>query len=199
MSKITTFLFKPHISLLLTLMILTANTSAVVQSFNPVSTGGWSPDAVPIMTGPDGEAVVVRRIVGAGMVTVVGLPVDSIKLHLQSHKFMADQFWNRILGKRLRVPTQAELATGKKGQPAKTASGEEIEDYNYSTQLQEIDGGVVKAVNYETGAAWGLMLAFIVFLAYWIVAGFGGFMFLKQRNWKQHAWVGFVAAIDSRR
>src|SRR5262249_9074924 len=63
---------------------------SVVQTFAPMTEGAWSPDAVPIMSGPDGvekDTVVVRRLVGDGMVTVVGLDFAAPKIHLKSHAF----------------------------------------------------------------------------------------------------------------
>jgi hypothetical protein len=180
-------------------------TDAVVQSFTPervsaIGAGGtegapkpdWGgQDAIPIMVGPDGEVVVVRRLVGAGMVTVIGLDVVSVKLHLKSRWFEAQQFWNRILGKRLRIPTQAEIAAGIKGGKI---NGVEVDAYPLNGSPQRIDLGVGAAVNNEGSAATGLFLAFVVFLGYWLVAGPVGFFVLKQRNWKRHAWVAFVAS-----
>jgi hypothetical protein len=169
--------------------------NAVVHSFTPGGTSGvWGPpDAVQIMTGPDGDCVVARRLVGSGMVTVIGIDVASDKLHLKSKAFMTEQFWNRILGKRMRIPTQAELAAAAKG--GTMPNGEKPDVYDTQGAPQRIDLNVVsQAVNNEGSAATGLLLACVVFVGYWLVAGPVGYFVLKQRNWKQHAWVGFVAA-----
>jgi len=81
-----------------------------------------------------------RKIVGTAMITVVGIDVVSTKLHLRSHTFMAQQFWNRILGKRLAIPTQAELAAGIKGIKI---NGVEQDSYQTNNHQQPIDHGVV--------------------------------------------------------
>jgi hypothetical protein len=177
---------------------VTYPTDSVVQTFAPESGTAWPADTLPIMVGPDAEgfgseAVVVRRVVGAGMVTVVGLDLASIKLQSRTHAFMAERFWNRVLGKRMRIPTPAEIAAGRKGTPGFTGA-KDAENFDYRTQLAEIDRPVAAAVNNEGTAALGLLLAFIVFASYWLIAGPVGYFVLKQRNWKRHAWVGFMAA-----
>ncbi len=167
---------------------------SVVHSFTPEGTT-WPADTYPIMIGPDGEAVVLRRIVGAGMVSVVGFDLASIKLQQRTRAFMAERFWNRVLGKRMRVPTPAEVAAGRKGQ---TSTGfptsKDAESYEWNAQSNEIDRSVVAAVNNEGTAAVGLLLAFVVFAGYWLLAGPVGYFLLKQRNWKHHAWVAFMLA-----
>ncbi len=170
-------------------------TTAVVQSFTPAGTANeWAaPDAMPIMTGPDGECVVVRRLVGVGMVTVIGIDVASDRLHLKSQAFMAEQFWNRILGKRMRTPTQAYIAAGLKN-GGKLPSGATVDIWNPNRSPKMIDFKVVSAaVNIQNSAGMGLLLATVVFIAYWLIAGLG-FFILRNRNLVQHSWVAFVVA-----
>lgn len=170
--------------------------AAVVQSFTPAGTAGqWgAPDAMPIMTGPDGECVVVRRLVGVGMVTVIGIDIASDRLHLKSKAFMAEQFWNRILGKRMRIPTQAEIAAALKS-GGKLPNGQTVDIWNPNRAPKMIDfTAVSNAVNNQGSASTGLLLACVVFIGYWLIAGPVGYFVLRQRNWKQHGWVAFVAA-----
>jgi hypothetical protein len=168
---------------------------ATVQSFTPAIGDVWPNDTFPIMIGPEEDVVVLRRLVGEGMVTVIGLDITSHKLQKITHGFMADQFWNRILGKRMRTLTLAEISNGDKGKPPPGKPDDaDVESYNYNVNIKEIDTGIAKAVNDEGKAAVGLMMAFFVFVAYWLIAGPVGYFLLKQRNWKQHAWVGFLAA-----
>jgi hypothetical protein len=167
---------------------------SVVHSFAPEGTT-WPGDTFPLMVGPDGETVVLRRVVGAGIVTVVGFDLASIKLQQRTHAFMAERFWNRVLGKRLRIPTPAEIAAGRKGQPTPGfVKDKEADSYDWTGQINDIDRSVVAAVNNEGTAAVGLLLAFVVFAGYWLLAGPVGYFVLKQRNWKQHAWVAFMLA-----
>lgn len=162
----------------------------IVHSFTPDNAGPQ--EAIPMMVGPDGEIVVIRRIVGTGMVTVVGLDITGFNLHKLTHGFMADQFWNRLLGKRVRIPTPAEIDAGSKGrvQP----DGTRLDHWDYSTSMMAVDGSIAGSIIDEGSAALGLLLAFVVFIAYWLVAGPIGYFVLKGRNWKQHAWVAFLGA-----
>lgn len=146
-------------------------------------------EAIPIMAGVDGGAVVMRRLVGAGAVTVIGLDVVSPKLHSISGGFQADQFWHRILGKRgLLLPPdrlQAEI-DGK-------ATTNRLWQANRSPLL-EFDGPIGGLIAKSASAAAGVLLALVVFVAYWIIAGPGGFFALRSRNRIQHSWVAFVLA-----
>lgn len=186
----------PYRSLLTRNTISELPTAAVVQSFTPAGTANeWAaPDAMPIMTGPDGDCVVARRLVGVGMVTVIGIDVASDRLHLKSQALMAEQFWNRILGKRMRIPTQAQIAAMLKN-GGTLPSGAKTDIWNPNRSAKMIDYNVVAgAVNNTGSAGTGLLLACVVFIAYWLIAGPIGYFVLRQRNWKQHGWVAFVAA-----
>ncbi len=167
---------------------------AVVHTFAPKDGAQWSMDTLPVMAGSDGAAVVVRRIVGTGMVTVIGIDVSSPKLQNQARAVMPDQFWNRILGKRLRVLTNSELAA--MGPPRrKMPDGSDPPEYDFSIQgVEHVDQRIGGFVANEGRAASGLLLAFVVFVGYWVVAGPVGYLALKQRKLKQHAWVAFVLA-----
>lgn len=167
---------------------------AVVHTFAPTDGTDWNADTQPIMAGPDGAAVVVRRRVGIGMVTVIGIDVTSAKLQNQQRAVMPDQFWNRLLGKRLRVLTSTELAAMQPPRK-KMPDGSEPPEYDHSIQgVEHIDQRIAGFVANEGRAASGLLLALVVFVAYWLVAGPIGYFALKQRKLKQHAWVAFVAA-----
>jgi hypothetical protein len=47
----------------------------------------------------------------------------------------------------------------------------------------------------STAAGIGLLLALIVFILYWVVAGPGGFGLLRMRGLERHSWVWFAASI----
>lgn len=166
---------------------------AVVHTFTPTDGTNWNADTQPIMAGADGTAVVVRRKVGVGMVTVIGLDVTSAKLQNQARAVMPDQFWNRVLGKRLRVLTSTELAAMLPPRK-KMPDGSEPPEYDFAIQgIEHIDQRIAVFIANEGRAASGLLLAFVLFVAYWLVAGPVGYLALKQRNMKQHAWLAFVA------
>jgi hypothetical protein len=147
-------------------------------------------DAMPILAGPAGEPVVVRRLVGTGAVTVLGLDPTrrdlSIRNALQAHVF-----WNRILGKRASVLSAAEIDGRQKGiDPA----GRQLPTPEYiATPVPvEFDLLIGDRINKSASAAAGLLMAFVVFLAYWLLAGPVGYLALKHKGRRQHAWVAFL-------
>lgn len=160
-------------------------TSGIVQVLEPL------PDAKPgeatrILVGPDGKAVVTSRTVGSGAVTVVGLDVASRALDgLNAVK--ADVFWNRVMGRRGRLLSMDEM---QKAQSDRTYRGPR----NFSNREQRLlDHDIAGLIN-KTGKAFaGVMLAFVLFACYWVVAGPLGFWVAKRRESHKHSWVGFVA------
>lgn len=155
-------------------------TSGVVQEFES------APDAKPgeataVLAGPDGKAVVVSRTVGCGAVTLVGFDLA----RTLEPAVKADVFWNRVLGRRGRLLTDAEVV--KSREP--NFSGPQ---HFTNRQARFIDQDVAGLIN-KTGQAFaGVMLAFVLFACYWVVAGPLGFWVAKRRDASRHAWVGFV-------
>ncbi|MEO1130812.1 MAG: hypothetical protein AAFX05_14055, partial [Planctomycetota bacterium] len=136
-------------------------------------------EASCVITGPDG-CVVVRRLVGAGMVTLVGLDVDHPGLR-QAGMLRADRFWHRVLGRRFDTPTQKELRD-------LTIGGRQLE-----TVFADRYVGV--EIDKKTAAGVGVLLALVVFIGYWVLAGPGGFGILKMQGWQRHAWVSFIGTV----
>jgi len=139
-------------------------------------------EATPIFTDADGRCVVVRRNAGIGAVTLIGID-------LTSRQFLAaggpepGVFWHRVLGRRGPLPSQADLQ-------ALTASRATLPMDSRSPIA--LDGLITWSVSKSQTAAVGLLLAFIVFVVYWILAGPLGFAVLKRGQRTQHAWLGFV-------
>jgi len=72
--------------------------TGIVHTFKP------SPDALPseairVLNNPEGECIVVRRLVGAGAITLIGLDLNQTRSS-QFELIDADVFWHRILGRR---------------------------------------------------------------------------------------------------
>jgi hypothetical protein len=156
----------------------------VVQVLEP------APDAKPgeatrILTGPDGKAVVTSRTVGFGAVTAVGLNLTGRPLD-NANAVKADVFWNRVMGRRGRLLTDTEVSKAREP----NYSGPR----NFTNRQQRaLDQDIPGLIN-KTGQAFaGVMLAFVLFAAYWVVAGPLGFWVAKRRERTRHAWVGFVA------
>ncbi len=137
-------------------------------------------DATPLITGPHG-VIVARRLVGAGMVTVIGLDLSNRKL-AQVGWVRADAFWSRILGRRAATPTQAEIeaATAKRG-----LGGSSPEVW--------ADERIMATISKSREAGLGVLLAIVVFGLYWTLAGPISFYVLRAYGLERHAWVGFVA------
>lgn len=154
--------------------------SAVVHTFRiredtPVS------DAAPIVTGPGGEPVVVRRLVGAGMVTVVGIDLRS-RMLAPIGTLRADAFWHRLLGKRFDVLTTDQANTwGRQGG-------------FLAQETLWADRQVSQVISKEKDAGFGILMGLVIFILYWLVSGPVGFGVLKKMNRAQHAWVAFVGA-----
>lgn len=156
---------------------------STVQTFTPDPNAPLAA-AIPLMDGPDGETVVVRRLVGIGMVTVIGLDLTSRGLTDVAEAFRADQFWNRVLGKRMRLEPPSVLD--------KVRTATNVSLLQGSRPPDELDLLISTVVAKSAQAARGLLLAFLVFLAYWLLAGPLGFFLLGRRNLRQHAWVAFL-------
>lgn len=154
--------------------------SAVVNVLHPVP-GATPAEAVRILTGADGSTVAIRRVVGTGAVTVIGLDLMSRALAGMGG-LEADIFWNRILGKRLDLFTQDQLKEG--------ISAAQMWAHNRTDRW--LDRDIAGAIAKSGDAAGGLLLAFFVFLLYWVVAGPGGYFVLRRKDLKHHAWVAFV-------
>lgn len=166
--------------------LLTSKTDAVVPQkavvnvLEPVP-GALPSEAVRILTGADGSTIAIRRIVGTGAVTVIGLDLLSRSLAGMGG-IEADILWNRILGKRLDLFTQDQLNEGIR-------SAQMWAHYRTDRWL---DRDIAGSVAMSGQAASGLLLAFFVFLLYWVAAGPGGYFVLKRKGLKHHAWVAFV-------
>lgn len=154
---------------------------ATVHIFEPRE--GTDPaEAMPILEGPNGELVVVRRIVGHGAVTMVGLNLNSPIL-VGRQALDPDVFWNRVLGKRGDLLTSQEMS-------ALRGNGMIFP----GRSPVAFDGAFDLEIAKRQTAAAGLLLGFIVFVLFWVVAGPGGFALLKGFGQTKHAWVAYAGA-----
>ncbi|MGV6813675.1 MAG: hypothetical protein ACWA5W_01555 [Phycisphaerales bacterium] len=161
-------------------------SNAVLYSFEPmddqknedVNAAGL---AVPVLKTVDGEVVAIRRLIGSGMVTLVGLPVNHPALRRLGLPD-PEAFWHRIIGQRGAV-TRPEQITDEQQEDASTRHG------------VDFDADLAGAIDKTGRAVQGVLFGVVVFVLYWIVAGPGGFGLLKAKGKKQHAWMFFVASI----
>lgn len=154
--------------------------TGVVHTFTPTSEAGIG-DAMRVLNGPDGECVVARRFVGLGCVTLIGLDLGNNAI---GGKVEAQAFWHRILGKRGRILTEADLKN--------------IDARGVNASPVYLDVGISGELNarQQGKSATGLFLGFVLFVVYWLVAGPVGFAILKQRKLTAHSWVVyFLSAV----
>lgn len=156
--------------------------SAVVHHFVPV-TGATPAEATRILSSPDGDCVVVRRLVGAGAVTLVGLDLNLGRLS-QFQLIDADVFWHRVLGRRAATNVSFDAL---RSAPGGLGLANTRTYWSYDQDIPEL-------IAQKGKAAAGVALGFVVFVLYWLIAGPVGFGLLKMKKLTHHAWVSFVAA-----
>ncbi|MBN8645593.1 MAG: hypothetical protein J0L61_10195 [Planctomycetes bacterium] len=151
---------------------------SVVQSFEPLP--GVTPlEASEILSGPHG-CVVVRRLVGTGAVTVIGLDLTAGRL--AAGVLSADHFWHRVLGRRFDIP---------QGEAAKDLVN--TGGFGFGAAVYA-DGYVGAEIAKQRAAGVGVLMGLGVFAAYWFIAGPGGFALLKLKKRVHHAWAAFSLA-----
>ena len=135
----------------------------MVHTFEALASAG-DYDAIPILTGPDGECVVARRLVGQGAVSVVGMGVGSRVLSNFGLP-LADTLRNRVLGWRGQFETSTrlgEIATATRG--GLSMSNRRDPDI--------LDRAIDAEVNLVGRSLAGVVLAFAVFglAGAWVLA-----------------------------
>jgi len=153
---------------------------SVIHSFS-TNKGAEKTDAIALVNGPEGT-VIVRKLAGAGMVTVIGLDLSAGGIDRRG-LIRADAFWNRILGKRADALTAAETDS-----VARTGISRTIRGFGNTVADRYISSEINLRGTVSVGVLFGLGL----FSVYWLVAGFGSFAGLKSRKLEHHAWVVFV-------
>ncbi len=154
--------------------------NASVYRFEPLDDAGPE-EAMPILNGPDGECVVIRRLYGAGAVTVVGLDLthgDLRRLGLPD----VESIWHRVLGKRGKVVRADQMTETMTGDTS-------------NRPIRLFDSGIAASIAKTGRAVQGVLFGLGVFAVYWIVAGPGGFFLLKSRGKLHHAWMAFIGCI----
>lgn len=148
-----------------------------VYAFEPL--GAWDArEAAPILSDAEGRVVVVRRLLGVGMVTQVGIDLGDPALGTLPR---GDRFWNRVLGKSPLTPTVEQL----------NVLGATAQGNLRNRQPAWYDMDVPGEISLTGRAAAGLLLGAVVFSVYWLLAGPPGFRLLKRRRAQRHAWVVF--------
>lgn len=159
--------------------------SAVVHEFTSLPDAAPN-EAIAILGNPPDmgnpkACVVVRRLVGTGAVTLVG--IDLANKGLQMHgRPQADIFWHRVLGHRGRLYSAQELNDPK---------GSDIDSGRRDQAIY--DRVIVSILNLSTSASQGVLLGFVVFITYWLVAAPVSYALLRKWGVTRHAWVAYAA------
>jgi hypothetical protein len=147
-----------------------------------------NPDGTPVVAegSPDGLVVGVRRSLGFGSVTVLGLDVDELASRSLQNPILpqVDVFWNRVIGLRADTPSGAELNALEAESRAVTGG---------YTRGVDIGRAVSGEIGLAGQAAVGVLAATAVFALYWLLAGPIGFAALKAMKRERWSWVGYVA------
>ncbi|MFT5424977.1 MAG: hypothetical protein ACI89L_002780 [Phycisphaerales bacterium] len=143
-------------------------------------------EATPILNGPDGECVVMRREFGVGAVTVIGFDfgVSTFRdTRMNSPRVLpeAEVFWNRVLGRRGSV----QATDARSARVPSTA-------FTPGRRMRVYDGDVAREIAKSGTALRGLVLGVIVFFLFWIIAGPGGYGLLAKYKLKRFAWVAYL-------
>ena len=152
--------------------------TVVAHTFEALD-GAGDEDAFVVLEDGAGDAIVVRRQAGLGQVTLVGIDVGDEALARVGVP-SAGSFWHRVLGRRgdLR-PWSTRIAGGR---PMLAPS----------RSVRHFDHSIDNAITQTGSPASGVLLGFVVFIAYWLVAGPLGYALLKKGGRVKHAWVAFV-------
>lgn len=144
-------------------------------------------DYEPLVALPDGRVVAIQRVTGHGRVTVLG--IDLANQQIASMRLpQADAFWNRVLGRRADTPQPDELLAMENEDPKRLVRGN-------ANDLTIADGRLFEEEINEPGkAGLGLLAAFVLFIAYFAIAGPPGFFLLKHYGYVRHAWLAFAVA-----
>lgn len=126
--------------------------------------------------------MVVRRLLGAGMVTLVGYDLNDPRI---GARIDAQYFWHRVFGKRFDVLSRDEV---RRLEQAGQASFRFFD-------AARIDSDLSSEIAKQGRAGAGVLLGLGVFVIYLVVAGPGGFGLLKMKRATQHAWLAFVGCI----
>lgn len=138
-------------------------------------------EAMPILDDGQGQAVVVRRLVGAGAVTLVGVDLNQTAF-AQFDQLDSEVFWHRVLGRRGMLQEDPQDASASGGQ---TGLGLGRQQWPY-------DDDIPRQIAQTGRTAVGVFAGFVMFVTYWVVAGPLGFALLKGRGQQRHAWVAFL-------
>ncbi|MCH2132268.1 MAG: hypothetical protein MK116_00825 [Phycisphaerales bacterium] len=152
---------------------------------------GW----IDLWTIDDVGTTIVQRPVGRGQLTLIGVDLAAPPLRGAALGVTAEQarveavpepdlFWNRILGRRADTPpSRAIKDLGTINRLTETAP----------TRRYINDALIQAETDDASQVGGGLLIAFLLFVGYWVIAVPVCWALLKARKKLQWSWVGFFA------
>jgi len=136
-------------------------------------------DTFSLLEDARGRTVAVRRLVGCGEVSLIGVDLGSSSL---AGLLDAEAFWHRVLGRRGDLFTQSEMEELR----------QEGAMFSFFQQVW-LDQMIAGRINKIGRAGVGVLLGLIVFGVYLLLAGPLSFALLGKLNLRRHSWVVFLA------
>ena len=143
----------------------------------------------------DGRVWAAQRPVDHGQLTLIGLDLSTIGRNLTVQRALAGQpmtmrsipdadlVWNRILGRRADTPDASVLDAMKNADRLNTLK---------PTHARVVtDALVAGPIEMQERASSGLLLAFLFFITYWILAVPGSWWWLSRRDRLEWSWAVF--------
>ena len=156
---------------------------ATVHILTPDATAAEG-DAIPVLTGPEGEVVVARRLIGTGAVTVIGLDLNHPNIR---PRIFADVFWHRILGRRGDLNPPADRTTAVAGGIG--GMGSLLGGSWY------VDKSIPSLTDIMGKSAIGAAAAFALFAVYWLFVGPPLYWALRKRSSHHQSWLIFMLGV----
>jgi hypothetical protein len=135
-------------------------------------------------------ALAVRRSVGHGSVTLVGVDIDALhRASLASESLpQVDVFWNRILGRRADAMSASDFQRLAEMPKRRLALANQYDDYDCGSG--ELVSG---SIGLQGRAAGGVLATLALFGAYWLLACPLAWFALKRKKMERWSWMAFVA------
>lgn len=139
-------------------------------------------EATVTIAGPEG-GLIARRAVSAGIVTLIGVDLERRDV---ARALRAESFWHLLTGERFDIPTPGQLNDG-----ASTGYRNRLRQAQTRSRAP-IDEDIGRSVSRSATAGVGVLLALIVFISYWVIAGPAGYGLLRWRGLQRLSWPAFL-------
>jgi len=154
-------------------------TRTFTPTINPEDTSSY----YPLLELNNGQIVCVRRVVGIGSVTIIGVDLSSGQLASIGLP-ETDVFWNRVLGRCNDTPSQRTLSSLK--------DNDQFSFTIPTITTLPIGNLVAQEIAMSTTASGRLGTVFILILSYWLLSGPIGYFILRHLRKQRWSWMAFA-------